>query len=290
MRHVDECTYYPVPCPNRCEVGSIERGGLERHVEVCSQQVVECEFAHVGCQEVVHRKDLAGHMERRVQTHLALLSRQMVAMSVELQRKQEQIDAAADKQGQTERRLMIQMEKQLVEQQKGEKQQMKDTEQQLEKIKQELEQRLSLAEQKLKEKDGQIEQLQGELQNLKQWCSYPHKFSLCDFRGLRRRRGQREFVFTSGGNQCLLMAFFLEFTIDFCFALVRGEDSPLQASYRVTLVALDQSGNGNHIRDSKECTATGDDQFVYVYKLHYGCFQYCNFVIDDCMKIAISVV
>ena len=290
MRHVDECTYYPVPCPNRCEVGSIERGGLERHVEVCSQQVVECEFAHVGCQEVVHRKDHAGHMERRVQTHLALLSRQMVAMSVELQRKQEQIDAAADKQGQTERRLMVQMEKQLVEQQKGEKQQMKDTEQQLEKIKQELEQRLSLAEQKLKEKDGQIEQLQGELQNLQQWCSYSHKFSLYDFRGLRRRRGERVFTFTSGGNECVLLAKYSEFSILFGFLLDRGKDSPLQASYRVTLVALDQSGTRNHIRDSMKCVTDGNHRFIYTCQLFYGKFQYCNFVIDDCMKIAISVV
>ena len=237
MRHVDECTYYPVPCPNGCEVGSIEHDGLERHVEVCSQQVVECEFAHVGCQEVVHRKDLAGHMEQRVQTHLALLSRQMVA------------------------------------------------------IKQELEQSLSLAEQKLKEKDGQIEQLQEELQHLKQWCSHPHKFYLSGFRRLRKYHGRRNFNFTSGGNECSLTAEFSEFSILFSFLLVRGKDSPLQASYRVTLVALDQSGNGNHIRDSKECTAMGDDKFVYVYKLPYGCFHYCNFLLSDySMVITITVV
>ena len=38
-KHWPECQNYPVPCPNRCQIGAVERNTLEDHLNVCSLQV-----------------------------------------------------------------------------------------------------------------------------------------------------------------------------------------------------------------------------------------------------------
>ena len=59
--HYPVCDKYLIICPNECSGDEIERGMLQDHLDKCPFQVVECEFSHVGCQEKVHRHDLAQH-------------------------------------------------------------------------------------------------------------------------------------------------------------------------------------------------------------------------------------
>ena len=33
--HYSKCTKYPVPCPNKCEIGTVERGNLQKHMSEC---------------------------------------------------------------------------------------------------------------------------------------------------------------------------------------------------------------------------------------------------------------
>ena len=87
--HYPKCVKYPVPCPNKCEIGTVERGNLEQHVSECPLQVVECEFAHAGCSEKITQKDLPKHMELSMQKHLVLLSSYCVK---ELAEKDKQVE------------------------------------------------------------------------------------------------------------------------------------------------------------------------------------------------------
>lgn len=43
---------------------------MEEHLGECPLQLVQCEYAHVGCSEEIQRKDLASHLDRNVQKHL----------------------------------------------------------------------------------------------------------------------------------------------------------------------------------------------------------------------------
>jgi len=52
-QHWTECKKYPLPCPNACGVGTVERCTLEHHLGECPLQMVECEFSHAGCTEKV---------------------------------------------------------------------------------------------------------------------------------------------------------------------------------------------------------------------------------------------
>ena len=89
--HWPLCEKYPLPCPNDCGVGTVERGRLEHHCSECPLQVVECEFSHSGCTEKIRRKDTARHMEENTQRHLVMVSASVMSMMKLLQEKDQQI-------------------------------------------------------------------------------------------------------------------------------------------------------------------------------------------------------
>ena len=46
-KHWPTCPKFPEPCPNRCEVGSVERCNVEQHRSVCSLEPVACDLGAV---------------------------------------------------------------------------------------------------------------------------------------------------------------------------------------------------------------------------------------------------
>ena len=68
--HVEQCTKYPVPCPNKCEIGTVPCCDVEKHHAECPLEPMACEFADVGCSVKMARRDLKQHMEESQQQHL----------------------------------------------------------------------------------------------------------------------------------------------------------------------------------------------------------------------------
>ena len=68
--HKEQCTKYPVVCPNECDVGTIPRCDVEKHRAKCPLEFVTCEFVDVGCDVKMTRQDLKHHMEESQQQHL----------------------------------------------------------------------------------------------------------------------------------------------------------------------------------------------------------------------------
>ena len=73
-KHWPACSKYPEPCPNGCEVGSVERCHLEQHCRECPLEPVACEMREFGCSAVVPRKDLATHMKESELQHLTAVA------------------------------------------------------------------------------------------------------------------------------------------------------------------------------------------------------------------------
>ena len=90
--HTPNCTKYPEPCPNRCEIGTVPRCDVEKHLLVCPLQLVECEFAHAGCDVKVPRGDLAKHMTENAQHHLMSTTLLNLRLTRELHQKMEEKD------------------------------------------------------------------------------------------------------------------------------------------------------------------------------------------------------
>ena len=91
--HWPTCSKFPEPCPNGCEVGSVERCNVEQHRSVCSLEPVCCEMREFGCSAVVPRKDLATHMRESELQHLT----GMAVLNLQLTRQLQQDLAEKDK-------------------------------------------------------------------------------------------------------------------------------------------------------------------------------------------------
>ena len=90
--HVPLCTNYPIPCPNQCEIVTVPRSNLEKHLSECPLQLVECEFSQAGCKEKVPRRDLVSHVRENAQQHLLSMSLLNLTLTRELREKMEEKD------------------------------------------------------------------------------------------------------------------------------------------------------------------------------------------------------
>ena len=84
-KHWPACLKFPEPCPNRCEVGSVERCNMEQHRSVCPLEPVACEMKAFGCSVVIPRKELATHMRESELQHLTAMTVLNLCLSRQLQ-------------------------------------------------------------------------------------------------------------------------------------------------------------------------------------------------------------
>ena len=84
-KHWPTCPKFPEPCPNSCEVGSVERCNMEQHRSVCSLEPVACKMKEFGCSVVVPRKELATHMRESELQHLTAMTMQNLRLCRQLQ-------------------------------------------------------------------------------------------------------------------------------------------------------------------------------------------------------------
>ena len=85
--HWPECPRIPVPCPNGCSVGAVERADMEDHVKVCLLQEVACGLSRAGCRERFLLQDEDRHMEDNTQRHLLLMAATSQRMGAEFEEK-----------------------------------------------------------------------------------------------------------------------------------------------------------------------------------------------------------
>lgn len=70
--HIHEWPAYPITCPNNCGDDNITRSIYPQHLQVCPEQVVECDFSYAGCKIKLLRKNIAKHQQDDVYSHLSL--------------------------------------------------------------------------------------------------------------------------------------------------------------------------------------------------------------------------
>ena len=65
--HLQECTHYPIECPNGCgEIGLIRRDE-NLHRAVCKFEVIACENAEKGCEVELQRRSMKSHQKEQCQ-------------------------------------------------------------------------------------------------------------------------------------------------------------------------------------------------------------------------------
>ena len=95
--HKEQCPKLPLPCPNKCEVGSVPREDMEVHRKECPLEMIQCEYHEVGCEERMKRNDLEEHYSKKVHKHLAMTTRQLNDTKGALTLTQQQLKDTQDK-------------------------------------------------------------------------------------------------------------------------------------------------------------------------------------------------
>ena len=105
-KHVAVCKKYPVPCPNECGVGTVERGCLKQHLQKeCLLQESNCDFSHAGCTARLRRRDADKHMTENIHEHLRLLSIKFGEACVRLEQKEKQLDQVQEELREKDKRM-----------------------------------------------------------------------------------------------------------------------------------------------------------------------------------------
>ncbi len=87
--HWPQCPFYPIPCPNGCEIMALERGDLDAHLMLCCLEEVECEFSPSGCKVKLVREEMERHLADNLQRHVLMMNK----AGQEKERKIEQLEA-----------------------------------------------------------------------------------------------------------------------------------------------------------------------------------------------------
>lgn len=73
-KHKKNCSKYPLPCPNSCELGVVPSAGMAAHRKVCPLELVQCQYYTVGCYDMMVRRELENHYNQKMTEHLNLMS------------------------------------------------------------------------------------------------------------------------------------------------------------------------------------------------------------------------
>ena len=76
-QHKEECPKFPLPCPNKCEVGSVSREDMDTHRRRCPLEVIQCEYHNVGCKVKMARKDQERHENEKMKEHLVQIMHEL---------------------------------------------------------------------------------------------------------------------------------------------------------------------------------------------------------------------
>ena len=83
-QHKEECPKFPLPCPNKCEVGSVPREDMEAHRKECPLEMIQCEYHSVGCEVMIARRDQEKHDDEKMKEHLMKIKLEMTNNQIEL--------------------------------------------------------------------------------------------------------------------------------------------------------------------------------------------------------------
>ena len=85
-KHLPECKYVPLPCPNRCGV-TCDREDMEDHMKMCRLEEMVCKFSGIGCDGGYVREDEDEYTEKNTQKHLVLIAADAMETKQQLQKK-----------------------------------------------------------------------------------------------------------------------------------------------------------------------------------------------------------
>ena len=273
--HWPTCSKFPEPCPNGCEVGSMERCNVEQHRSVCSLEPVCCEMREFGCSAVVPRKDLATHMGESELQHLTgmavlnlRLTRQLQQDLAEKDKKIAQLQQEMAEQRQEMKEEMMEQrqlqKKEFVEQKNLQTEMKKEMTEQRQLVMTKFDEQRQVQSEMKQETKKELTELRGKIQQVHNITQHieVHTAGLCGlckvftFNQYSQCKGNGKWIFSDpfyshqNGYKFKLRIRYFSVDIGVGLYLLTGEyDDQLQWPVNVTvrLELLNQAGDHHHV-------------------------------------------
>ena len=275
-KHWLTCLKFPEPCPNRCEVGSVERCNMEQHRSVCSLEPVACEMKEFGCSVVVPRKELATHMRESELQHLTAMTVLNLRLSRQLQ------------QDSTERDRKITL-----------------LQQEITELQTEIKTKFDEHKRELTEWKGQVQKVQHTTDHIEQHtageaCSGCRVFTFTQY---RKKKGNNGWVFSDPfyshhhGYKLKLGIWYHYSVMETSLTLVGGEyDSQFHwpMEVKVHFELLNQAGDHHHVAKTENWKVnTSSTHMIILLEKTYPELEKkrdgISYVMDDCVKFKVCV-
>ena len=170
-KHHQICDKYLIICPNKCSEDEIERGVLPDHLDNCPNQLLECEFNHVGCHEKIRRFDLLKHQSEQGPHHNALYFKVTYETLQMTNQTKDELLQEKEKQLQEKDAQLLENGKELMKMLRG----LEEKDEQVAKKLEKLKKAMQHEDKQLQEKEEQLQELDQQLiekdQKLKKNCA-----------------------------------------------------------------------------------------------------------------------
>ncbi len=185
-----QCPFYPVPCPNGCEILAIERGDLDAHLMQCSLEEVECDFTYAGCNVKLVREEMEKHLADNLQRHVLMMNKALQEKIEQKERKIGQLEVKLEDRDRQIQELREEKDRQIEEQVKERDRRIQELREERDRQIEELQKKMK-EEQKRKIQETQVkverveEQLKGHVQEYERRFGVA-QFTVNDFQRVKR--------------------------------------------------------------------------------------------------------
>ncbi len=324
--HWPQCPFYPIPCPNGCEIMALERGDLDAHLMLCSLEEVECEFSQSGCKVKLVREEMERHLADNLQRHMLMMNRAGQEKMEQKERKIEELEARLEEKDRQIQKLREEKDRQIQELREEKDRQIREQSQQVEeKMEKERQIRDGKNQQLQKRVEEQIQGTQGMVAQVEKQLTenvLRHKARIgsadaqftttAAFQGVKRRVGwcTSPPVDTHPGGYRIGIKVRpnglnegkgTHVTVYLCTAKGENDDHlKWPADCTITLQLLNQHRDQDHITVSRRLqwnkptstalsdTTTIDEKFVAHKDLDWNAGRQTQYLQNDCLKWRIT--
>ena len=315
-KHWPACRKFPEPCPNGCEVGSVERCYLEQHHKECPLEPVACEMREFGCSAVVPRKDLATHMMESELQHLTAMAVLNLRLTRQLQQdaaeKDEKIAQLQMEMAEQKEELKREIMKEITDHKEKITKEIMEQKEELKKeiIEQVVESRVDVKKELAEVKEGVVEKLSAAAHHIAMLTAGLFDFCnvfTCDKYSERKAEhsvgsSYHFFYLYKGGYHFMLVIYFYNKSnkIGVKICLREGSnDSQLSWPVKVKIhfELLNQAGNHHHVVKNKswqckkkEKDSTGMiEESLMTYADLEGRRDGVQYMMNDCLKFRLHL-
>ncbi len=254
--HWPQCPFYPVPCPNGCEILAIERGDLDAHLMQCSLEVVECDFSHAGCNVKFEREKMEKHLADNLQRHVLMMNKALQEKMEKKERKIEELEVKLEGSDRQIQELREEKDRQFQEQIEMRDRQVQELREEKDRQFQELQKVTKEEQEETLAKVIRVEeQLRGHIQEYERKFAVA-QFTMNDFQRLKSSgRWDSPPVYTHpGGYRIGIGGVYPSRDITVWLCKIKGEnDDQLKwpADCTITLQLLNQHRDQDHVTETR---------------------------------------